>query len=204
MSSQDFSALLKQEAEEASKSEDFTAAVGPLRRIVQDKVPSKSAPLDRATAKVRQQAAQKLPQKEAESASSGFVQMVGPNEELEFRRPGVQPYVLRKLRQGEYREADFIDLHGLTLEKAYEKVMNFMGFAQDHEFRCVLIVHGKGEYRKQKALIKSYVAHWLKQLPEVLAYRSAPEWKGGTGALMIVLKKGEKASALNRELHARR
>ena len=39
-------------------------------------------------------------------------------------------------------------------------------------------------------------------MPEVLAFHSAPEWKGGTGALMVILKKGDKASLDNRELHA--
>ena len=52
--------------------------------------------------------------------------------------------------------------------------------------------------------MKSYVAHWLKQMNDVIAYHSAPDFKGGTGAVMVILKKGDKASALNRELHARR
>ena len=82
--------------------------------------------------------------------------------------------------------------------------MNFISFAKEQEFRCVLIIHGKGERQKEKALIKSYVAHWLRQIPEVLAFHSAPQWKGGSGAVMIILKKGDKASAINREIHARR
>ena len=41
-------------------------------------------------------------------------------------------------------------------------------------------------------------------MPEVLAYHSAPEWKGGTGAVMVILKKGDKESDDNRELHALR
>ena len=130
--------------------------------------------------------------------------MVEPNDVLEYRRPGVQPYILRKLRQGEYSEADFIDLHGKTIEKAYDMVMHFLTFAKQKEFRCILIIHGKGMRQKQKALMKSYVAHWLRQIPEVLAFHSAPEWKGGTGAVMVILKKGEKASAENREQYARR
>ncbi len=83
-------------------------------------------------------------------------------------------------------------------------MMRFIAYAKEREYRCILIIHGKGQMQKQKALIKSFTAHWLKQIPEILAFHSAPEWKGGTGAVMAILKKGDKASALNRELHARR
>ena len=83
-------------------------------------------------------------------------------------------------------------------------VMNFLSFSKDKEFRCILIIHGKGERQKEKALMKSYVAHWLRQIPDVLAFHSAPQWKGGTGALMSILKKGDKARAINREMHSKR
>ena len=52
--------------------------------------------------------------------------------------------------------------------------------------------------------MKSHVAHWLKQIPDILAYHSAPDFKGGTGALCIILKKGDKASIVNREIYGRR
>ena len=37
-----------------------------------------------------------------------------------------------------------------------------------------------------------------------VAYASAPVWKGGTGALCIILKKGDKASIVNREIYQKR
>lgn len=203
MDENDFSKMLA-EADAASDAPDFAQAVGPVKRMEQDKIAVTSKLLDESLAKVRREAAVTVPEKLTESASSAFVQMVGPQDVLEFRRPGVQPYILRKLKNGEYSEADFIDLHGLTVEKAYEKVMRFIAYAKDHEYRCILIIHGKGQMQKQQALIKSFTAHWLRQIPEILAFHSAPEWKGGAGAIMAILKKGDKASALNRELHARR
>ena len=130
--------------------------------------------------------------------------MVQPNDVLEYRKPGIQPYVMQKLRHGEYTEADHIDLHGKTIEQAYQEVMNFIAFAKRHEFRNILIIHGKGERSNPKALMKSHVAHWLRQIPDVLAYHSAPAWKGGTGALCIILKKSDKASIQNREEFQRR
>ncbi len=200
----DFLALLKEQEEAEKDPTDLKAEFSDVKKIEQDKVAVKTPLLDRHTADIRKEAAQRQPEKELDQASSAFVPMVEPNAVLEFRRPGIQPYIMRKLRTGEYREADFIGLHGKTLEQAYETVMRFLTFAKEQGFRCILIVHGKGERAKQKALIKSYVAHWLRQIPEVMAFHSAPEFKGGAGALMVVLKKSEKESAENRELHSRR
>ena len=198
----DFARLLNEADQEDQP--DFAKAAGPVKRMHQDKIETSSVLLDPALAKARQHSAVTLPEKPTETASSSFVQMVSPQAILEYRRPGVQPYIVKKLRNGEYSEADFIDLHGLTVEQAYEKVMRFIAYAKEREYRCILIIHGKGQMQKQKALIKSFTAHWLKQIPEILAFHSAPEWKGGTGAVIAILKKGDKASALNRELHARR
>ena len=205
MPKESFLALLKEKADaQESDKKSFYQEISDIVPIEQDTIETKTAILDKATSKIRREAASRLPEKEAEGASSAFVPMVGPNDILEYRKPGVQPFVIARLRSGEYHEADFIDLHGKTIEKAYQTVMNFISFAKEQEFRCVLIIHGKGERQKEKALIKSYVAHWLRQIPEVLAFHSAPQWKGGSGAVMIILKKGDKASAISREIHARR
>ncbi len=199
---ENFSRLLEEGDQEGEV--DFAAEAGPVSRMKQDTVQRTSPLLDARTSKIRQDAASKVQQEEVEGAGSGFVRMAEPNEVLEFRRPGIQPFILRKLRAGDYAEADFIDLHGCTIEAAYDRVIHFIARSRDRGFRCVLIIHGKGELRKRKAIIKSYVAHWLRQLPDVLAFHSAPEWKGGTGAVMVIIRKNEKASAENREFFARR
>ncbi len=198
----DFSRLLCEEISDHELS--FENEAGPVTKMTHDTVERESRQLDARTAKIRQDAASKIQQQEVEGAGSGFVHMVEPNEILEFRKPGVQPFILRKLRAGEYAEADYIDLHGSTIEEAYDKVTRFISRSHTRGLRCVLIIHGKGELRKRKAIIKSYVAHWLRQLPDVLAFHSAPEWKGGTGSVLVILRKNEKASAENREFFARR
>ncbi|HIV16283.1 MAG TPA: DNA endonuclease SmrA [Candidatus Avisuccinivibrio pullicola] len=207
---EDFGALLKESAQSARDSGSFEmhAEFGDIKPLKQDRLIIRTPLLDKATAKVRQDNATRDKEQEAlDEASSAFVHMVDPNDVLSFRRDGVQPYMLRKLKNGEYREADYIDLHGKTIEEAYNLVMRFIDYARREELRCVLIIHGKGDRFAQKdrrALLKSYVNHWLRQLPDVLAFHSAPEWKGGSGSVMVILKKSDKQSAQNRELHARR
>ncbi len=205
----DFLTLLRQsERQDAGGDISLADEFADIKPLRQDKVETKMQPMDEKLAKIRQQWAQKDKEQEAlDEASCAFVHMVEPNEVLSFRRDGVQPYMLRKLKNGEYREADYIDLHGKTVEQAYDLVMRFIDHAKKEELRCILIIHGKGERAAQKdkrALLKSYVAHWLKQLPDVLAYHSAPEWKGGTGSVFVILKKGDKERAVNYERHAKR
>ena len=200
---ENFLELLKEQSKE--KTEDFSSLLdGEIKVIVQDKIELKSKGIDEALAKIRQSSAAHAKEEIADTASSSFVNMVKPNDVLVFKRPGIQPYVLQKIRKGEYVEADYIDLHGKTIEQAYETVMKFIGFAKKHEFRTILIIHGKGERSNPKALMKSHVAHWLKQIPEVMAYHSAPVWKGGAGALYVILKKSDKASIINREIYQKR
>lgn len=184
---------------------DFAATIGKVNKIKQDTIVKTTVIMEKQLSQIKREAAQTDTKKDFDDhVSSAFVPLVEPNEVLSWKIPGAQPYLLKKLKNGEYREADFIDLHGKTIENAYEIVRAFIRHAKKEEFRCVLIIHGKGDRSVKKAQMKSYVAHWLKQMPDVIAYHSAPDFKGGTGAVMVILKKGDKASALNRELHSKR
>ena len=50
-------------------------------------------------------------------------------DELNFRRPGVQDGVMRKLRRGQYRVEAEIDLHGLLLPEAKNGLRGFLARA---------------------------------------------------------------------------
>ena len=52
------------------------------------------------------------------------------------------------------------------------------------------IIHGKGI----DSILKTCVNGWLRQIPEVLAFCSAPAAQGGNGAVLVLLKKREKAN----------
>lgn len=202
-----FEELLGQEAVQNTDNLDLLPKTSKITKLNQDKVEVRTPSMDKETSRIKKESAVKdTKEEEIDYFSSTFVPLVAPNEVLAYRSNGAQPHLFRKLKNGEYREADFIDLHGKTVEEAYEITRRYILFARGQGYRCILIIHGKCErdHIKRKATLKSYLAHWLKQMPEVLAYHSAPEWKGGTGALMVILKKGDKASLDNRELHARR
>ena len=56
--------------------------------------------------------------------------------------------------------------------------------------RCVLVVHGKGwGTTSDFPVLKSHTNAWLREWPGVLAFCSATDIDGGTGAMYILLRK---------------
>jgi DNA-nicking Smr family endonuclease len=109
-------------------------------------------------------------------------------EELVFAREGVQNGLLRKLRRGQYRVQAEIDLHGLTVPEAKEELRSFLAHALEHHFRCVRIIHGKGLRSGHRGpVLKGAVSSVLRRVGPVLAYVSARQVDGGTGALYVLL-----------------
>jgi len=120
---------------------------------------------------------------------------------LEFKRPGIQNGVYRKLRLGRYQVDARLDLHRLLVKQAKEEVFSFIAEAERLGLRTVLIVHGKGQSKaqgEQTAVLKGYVNHWLKELDAVQAFHSAQPQHGGTGALYVLLRKNAEQKRANR------
>lgn len=119
---------------------------------------------------------------------------------LAYKKDGVQNGVFRKLRLAQYPLEARLDLHRKTVEEARQEVWQFIRDCMRCELRSVIILHGKGDRNKdQTALLKSYVNHWLKEIPDVLAFHSALTRHGGTGAVYVLLKKSEQEKQMNRE-----
>jgi DNA-nicking Smr family endonuclease len=109
--------------------------------------------------------------------------------ELSFRRPGVGPDVLRKLRRGEWVMQDDLDLHGARVDEARELLAIFLREAVKRGLRCVRIVHGKGLGSKDRQpVLKGKVRVWLAQREEVIAFCQARPAEGGSGALVVLLR----------------
>jgi DNA-nicking Smr family endonuclease len=110
-------------------------------------------------------------------------------EVLNYRRDGVSPQVLRKLRAGHWAVQDEIDLHGLRSEQARALLSEFLAAALRRGLRCVRIVHGKGRGSPGgEPVLKRRVAAWLTQRGEVMAFCEARPAEGGSGAVLALLK----------------
>lgn len=109
---------------------------------------------------------------------------------LQFQRASVGKRTLRKLARGNFPVDDEIDLHGMTVAEAHEVLQRFITDACLRGFTCVRIVHGKGLGSGSRGpVLKRKVASLLRRWEQVLAYVSARQVDGGTGAVYVLLGK---------------
>lgn len=110
--------------------------------------------------------------------------------------PALEPRVARKAKNHIHFQAS-LDLHGMTQDQAYEKLINFIAQSQAQHFRCVLIITGKGRphttlWWENLGILKDLVPRWLNEVPNcelVEAYQHASLQDGGEGALYVILKR---------------
>jgi DNA-nicking Smr family endonuclease len=118
--------------------------------------------------------------------------LLDTDAELSYRRPGIGPDVLRRLRRGAWAVQSQLDLHGYRVEEARHLLTSFLRDAGKRGLRCVRVVHGKGLGSKDRVpVLKSKVRGWLVQRDEVIAFCQARPAEGGAGALVVLLKPGE-------------
>ncbi len=131
----------------------------------------------------------------------GEIERVNPFDVLAWKKDGVQPRVFRRLAQGKYPIEATLDLHQRTVKEARDDVFRFIRSSSRNGFRSVVIVHGRGDRSDDPAKLKSYVAHWLVQLADVIGFHSAPRRDGGTGATFVLIRKSPSQKEENRERH---
>ncbi len=113
---------------------------------------------------------------------------IASGDELVFHRAGVPKTVLRKLRRGQYRVQAELDLHGLTLVEAKQVMRDFLVDALHRQIRCIRIIHGKGLRSGHRGpVLKNAVSSILRRTAAVVAYVSARQVDGGTGAVYVLL-----------------
>jgi DNA-nicking Smr family endonuclease len=122
------------------------------------------------------------------SDTHAMLNPVGSQVALSYRIATLQHKVFEDLKAGNLRWFEAVDLHGCTIEDARTAVLQIIQIAKDENQNVIKIVHGKGP----EAILKTYVNSWLRQHRDVLAFVSAPEKQGGTGAVLVLLKRAEK------------
>lgn len=122
------------------------------------------------------------------SDTQAILNPVASQAALSYRIATLQHKVFEDLKAGKIRWFEAVDLHGCTVEQARAAVLQIIQMAKDENQNVIKIVHGKGP----EAILKTYVNGWLKQHRDVLAFVSAPENQGGTGAVLVLLKRAEK------------
>ncbi len=104
----------------------------------------------------------------------------------------------RKLKAGEIAPDYTLDLHGHTLDGAYERIMSGIGQARAMDARLVLVIAGRerpvdpADRGQRRGAIRAKLLDWLaasQHAESIAAVRRAHIRHGGEGALYLVLKR---------------
>lgn len=106
--------------------------------------------------------------------------------------------VKRKIRTASLKIDGRLDLHGLTQDRAYEQLLNFMARAVQEQYKLILVITGKGTNKEKDlfsdepyGVLRTNVPLWLankKVFPFVRSVSIANIQDGGDGALYVFLK----------------
>ena len=66
------------------------------------------------------------------------------NEKVRYLRENVDPYILKQLRRGDFQPELFLDLHGLTKEKAKKELAALILACEREHVYCASIMTGFG------------------------------------------------------------
>ena len=192
--------------DESSGEEDFREAisdVAPLTGSHQQKVPPVRERKEATAAQLnRRESAlgnKRLKESDLNPLTLGEVPQLQPRAVLAWKKDGVQHEVFQRLRNGKYPIEGSLDMHRMTVKEARTEMLRFFALARANQWRTLLIAHGRGEKSQTPARLKSYVAFWLGQVPDIIAFHSADQRHGGTGAVFVLLKKMPKAKEETRE-----
>jgi DNA-nicking Smr family endonuclease len=126
------------------------------------------------------------------------------------RRPsvaafGVDGATAERLKRGKVAPDATLDLHGLTQAQAHTRLLSFVRRAHEREYRCVLVVTGKGApgvreepvafampERSKAGVLRTMVPRWLEEdalRPLVVGVHAAHQRHGGGGAIYVYLRR---------------
>lgn len=110
----------------------------------------------------------------------------------------IDKQTMRRFKREEFGVEAELDLHGFTIDKAFDAVKRFIISSFNQNKRAVLIVTGKGlphpeqDIFETKGVLRQHVPMWLKsdELKAMILTFIHPSAKlGGSGALYILLRR---------------
>jgi len=100
---------------------------------------------------------------------------------------------MRQLKRGAIHISEELDLHGFLKDEALKRLEHFIASAYSRGSRAVLVITGKGINSPEGPVLPGAVADWLREQGKGMVAEShpAPRDKGGSGAIVVFLRKRE-------------
>ncbi len=163
----------------------FRSAIGPVKPLPETPAAPRKAP-----PRPRAQMAERDEDRARDEFKHALIAALEAGDTLAYRRTEVPPMVLKRLARGEYAAQEELDLHGLPARTAEALLRDFLRDCRTHGVGCVRIVHGKGHNSEERLpVLKNLVDRVLRQRADILAFHSPPAAQGGTGAVLVLLKR---------------
>lgn len=108
------------------------------------------------------------------------------------RFSGIDRANAERLKRGQHRIEDRLDLHGMTQAEAHRALNAFVRNSRHAGRRCVLVITGRGFGPHRTGVLKGAVPRWLEEAelrPQILAIAPAQPRDGGAGALYLLLRR---------------
>ena len=155
-----------------------------------EKAMSNTRPLeDRDKIATKPKTLRRRKRRDQEGSDEGFeIDRLG--ERHEGLAPGTDRKLLLKLRTGEFKPDERLDLHGMDAVTARRRVHAVVLRTQQAGGRCLLVIHGRGNRSEDGPLLKDSLLDWLAEPPVrslVRAFSSATGGHGGVGATYVLL-----------------
>lgn len=128
------------------------------------------------------------------SSPPSFPRVLSPNISLPQKRapkevplPALEKHTARKIKSKHYAFSATLDLHGMTQERAHEKLIFFIEHNLQKDKRSLLIITGKGQ-----GILKRSLLVWLQSpslRPLIASVEQSLPHHGGEGAFYVILRK---------------
>lgn len=135
-----------------------------------------------------------LPDKQAQSPSRQWQYHAAPAPQMPGS--GLDGHWNRRLTRGQIIPDCTVDLHGFTLDSAWQKMDISMARAISSGHRVMLLITGKPRApHSQRGAIRAAIADWLaasRHAASIAAVRGAHPRHGGKGALYIIFRRNSR------------
>ncbi len=115
------------------------------------------------------------------------------SQALPLLRDGLPRKTLRRMGSKQCPVADSFDLHGMKEKAAAQALNRFLVHALQDDLECIRIIHGKGLRSDGPPVLKLMSWKLLWQNPSVLALKPCAPDEGGNGAVLVLLRPGDKS-----------
>jgi len=107
---------------------------------------------------------------------------------MTHRKNGVQKRVMQKLKRGQFKVSDQIDLHNMTVASGHTALLEFINSSMSDSLVCIRVIHGKSIRSEHGPRLKLMSRRLLREHSMVLAFSACKPAEGGDGATDVLLR----------------